>query len=132
MKRLLLILILTFSFQTLAKADDIKDFQIEGMSIGDSALDYFSKDQITKNSRNYYKNKVEKLHVKSENLFVLWSEMEQKYAEQLSKGKLKNKEIVRNLISERKRYKEQLNSIKQDLQIIMSNVQKKRMQPNLA
>lgn len=82
--------------------------------------------------RNYYKNKVEKLHVKSENLFVLWSEMEQKYAEQLSKGKLKNKEIVRNLISERKRYKEQLNSIKQDLQIIMSNVQKKRMQPNLA
>ncbi|MEJ6506235.1 MAG: fatty acid desaturase [Crocinitomicaceae bacterium] len=82
--------------------------------------------------RNYYKNKVEKLHVKSENLFVLWSEMEQKYAEQLSKGKLKNKEIVRNLISERKRYKEQLNSIKQDLQMIMSNVQKKRMHPNLA
>jgi hypothetical protein len=57
MKRLLLILILTFSFQTLAKADDIKDFEIEGMSIGDSALDYFSKDQIIKNSRNYYKNK---------------------------------------------------------------------------
>ena len=82
--------------------------------------------------RNYYKNKVEKLHVKSENLFVLWSEMEHKYAEQLSKGKLKNKEIVRNLISERKRYKEQLNSIKQDLQMIMSNVQKKRMHPNLA
>ena len=57
MKRLLLIFILTFSFQTLTKADDIRDFQIEGMSIGDSALDYFSKDQITKNSRNYYKNK---------------------------------------------------------------------------
>jgi hypothetical protein len=57
MKRLLLILILTFSFQTLAKADDIKDFEIEGMTIGDSALDYFSKDQIIKNSRNYYKNK---------------------------------------------------------------------------
>ena len=46
-----------FSFQTLTKADDIRDFEIEGMSIGDSALDYFSKDQITKNSRNYYKNK---------------------------------------------------------------------------
>ena len=43
MKRLLLILILTFSFQSLAKADDIRDFQIEGMSIGDSALDFFTK-----------------------------------------------------------------------------------------
>ena len=57
MNRLLLILILTFSFQTLSKADDIRDFEIEGMSIGDSALDFFSKDQITKNSRTYYKNK---------------------------------------------------------------------------
>ena len=55
--RLLLILILTFSFQTLIKADDIKDFQIEGMSIGDSALDFFSKEQIKKNSKNYFKNK---------------------------------------------------------------------------
>jgi len=46
MKRLLLILILTFSFQTLTKADDIKDFQIEGMSIGDSLLDFFSEGNI--------------------------------------------------------------------------------------
>ena len=36
MKRLLIILILTLSFQTLTKADDIRDFEIEGMSIGDS------------------------------------------------------------------------------------------------
>ena len=46
MKRLLLILILTFSFQSLTKADDIRDFQIEGMSIGDSALDFFSKSEL--------------------------------------------------------------------------------------
>jgi hypothetical protein len=46
MKRLLLILILTFSFQSLTKADDIRDFQIEGMSIGDSLLNYFSKKEI--------------------------------------------------------------------------------------
>ena len=44
--RLLLILILTFSFQSLTKADDIRDFEIEGMSIGDSALDYFTKNEI--------------------------------------------------------------------------------------
>ena len=46
MKRLLLILILTFSFQSLTKADDIKDFQIEGISIGDSALDLFKKNEV--------------------------------------------------------------------------------------
>ena len=49
MKRLLLILILTLSFQTLTKADDIRDFQIEGMSLGDSLLDYFNKEKIKNN-----------------------------------------------------------------------------------
>ena len=56
MKRLFLILILTFSFQSLSKADDIRDFQIEGMSIGDSALDYFTEDEITKNIKWHYNN----------------------------------------------------------------------------
>ena len=46
MKRLILILILTFSFQTLTKADDIRDFEIEGISIGDSLLDHFVRNKI--------------------------------------------------------------------------------------
>ena len=46
MKRLLLILILTFSFQTLTKADDMSEFEIEGISIGDSLLDHFNKSLI--------------------------------------------------------------------------------------
>ena len=46
MNRLLLILILTLSFQTLTKADDIRDFEIEGMSIGDSLLSYMNKNLI--------------------------------------------------------------------------------------
>ena len=49
--------LLFFSFQTPSWADDIRDFQIEGMSIGDSALNYFSEELIEKNKRNYYKNK---------------------------------------------------------------------------
>ena len=52
MKRLLLILILMFSFQSWTKADDIRDFQIEGMSIGDSLLDFYSKREIN-NFSNY-------------------------------------------------------------------------------
>ena len=46
MKKLLLIFVLLFSFQSLTKADDIRDFEIEGMSIGDSLLDYFSEEEI--------------------------------------------------------------------------------------
>jgi hypothetical protein len=56
MKRLLLILILTLSFQTLTKADDIRDFEIEGMSIGDSLLDYYSKEEIKISKRNYFQD----------------------------------------------------------------------------
>ena len=44
--KLLLILILIFNFQALTKADDISEFEIEGISIGDSLLDYFSKAEI--------------------------------------------------------------------------------------
>ena len=56
MKRLLLILILTCSFQTLTKADDIRDFEIEGISIGDSALDDFSKKQLDDKSYTFSAN----------------------------------------------------------------------------
>ena len=59
MKRLLTILILIFSLQTPSQADDIRDFQIEGMSIGDSLLNYFTEEVIKKKlKKSYsYKNK---------------------------------------------------------------------------
>ena len=46
MKRLLLIFILTFSFQSWTKADDIRDFEIEGISIGDSLLNFYDENRI--------------------------------------------------------------------------------------
>ena len=57
MNKFLLILILIFSFQSWTKADDISDFQIEGMSIGDSALDYFSEKEINDSKKTPYENK---------------------------------------------------------------------------
>ena len=39
-----------FSFQTPSWAEDIRDLQIEGMSIGDSLLDYFDLDEMN----NFY------------------------------------------------------------------------------
>ena len=57
MRIFIAVLVLIFNFYSLAKADDIKDFEIEGISIGDSALEFFTKEQIIKNSRNdHYTN----------------------------------------------------------------------------
>ena len=47
MRIFLAVLVLIFSLQSWAKADDIKEFEIEGMSVGDSLLDYFSEEEIT-------------------------------------------------------------------------------------
>lgn len=54
MKKLFLFFILTLSFQSLTKADDISDFEIEGISIGDSALDHFSRSEIVNATKTYY------------------------------------------------------------------------------
>ena len=48
MRVFLSVLLLIFGLQSWTKADDIKDFQIEGMSIGDSLLNYFTKKEIDK------------------------------------------------------------------------------------
>ena len=47
MKRLLGIVVLGLLFISApSKADDISEFEIEGMSIGDSLLDFFSETKI--------------------------------------------------------------------------------------
>ena len=53
MRVFLAVLVLIFSLQSWTKADDIRDFEIEGISIGDSLLDHLSKNKIKKiNSPN--------------------------------------------------------------------------------
>ena len=60
MKTFLTLFVLLFSSSVVA--DDISDFQIEGISIGDNLLDYFSEDEIKKNYRShYYKYKKDNL-----------------------------------------------------------------------
>ena len=57
MRVFLAVLVLIFSLQSWTKADDIRDFQIEGISIGDSALDFFKKKQLINEDTYFYKNK---------------------------------------------------------------------------
>ncbi len=56
MKKLLAILVLILTLQTPSLADDIRDFQIEGMSIDDNALNYFSEEKINNGVKYFYKN----------------------------------------------------------------------------
>ena len=65
-KRFLIIIVLIFNLPNSSIADDIQDFQIEGISIGDSALDYFSEKDIKKNTKNWYKKK-DFTHVENNN-----------------------------------------------------------------
>ena len=50
------VLVLIFCFQSWAKADDIRDFEIDGMSVGDSLLEYFDKSEIDENKYYMYKS----------------------------------------------------------------------------
>ena len=65
------LLILLFSFFLLISpsvfADDISDFEIEGISIGDSLLDYMTKEEIL---QAIEKNKGRFLHLKEPNKYI--------------------------------------------------------------
>ena len=52
MRIIIIIITLFINLQSLTKADDISDFEIEGLSIGDSLLNHFSVMEI-KNFQNY-------------------------------------------------------------------------------
>ncbi len=54
MKKIFFLIISILSFQTLSLADNIRYFQIEGMKIGDSALDYFSESQLEDNEQGWH------------------------------------------------------------------------------
>ena len=51
MRIFIALLVLIFSLQSWTKAEDIRELQIEGMSIGDSLLNYFSKNTIENNAQ---------------------------------------------------------------------------------
>ena len=44
----------SLSFQSSTKADDISEFEIEGMSIGDSLFNFFDNEKINNSIVNTY------------------------------------------------------------------------------
>ena len=57
MRSILTILAIIFCLQSWTKADDISNLQIEGMSVGESLLDYFTKVEIDKIKSTPWKDK---------------------------------------------------------------------------
>jgi len=57
MRIFIAVLVLIFSLQSWIKADDARDFEIEGMTIGDSLLEYFSEQEIIDEKKDEYKYK---------------------------------------------------------------------------
>ena len=54
MRLILLIFISIFIYQSVIKADDIRDFQMESMSIGDSLYKHFSAEKISNSQVDWY------------------------------------------------------------------------------
>ena len=52
-----MVLFLIFNFQSLSKANNINDLQIEGISIGDSLLRYSSEEEIINGMITDYNSK---------------------------------------------------------------------------
>jgi hypothetical protein len=52
LKLFLAAFILIFNLSFFAKAEDLNEFEIEGMSIGNSLLDYFTEEQIKNSETN--------------------------------------------------------------------------------
>ena len=88
MKIYLIIFILIFSYQSWTKADDIRELEIEGISIGDNALDFFSKDIIDENtsfytnSKKFFRTTVTpdnnefnsiQMHIKNDDKYIVYS-----------------------------------------------------------
>ena len=54
MKKIFFLIIWILTFQAQSLADNIQYFKIEGMSIGDSALDYYSESQLEDNEQGWH------------------------------------------------------------------------------
>ena len=104
MKRLFLIFVLTLSFQSLTIADDIRDFEIEGISVGDNLINYMNASEIKESYLNQYHNKSKFISInypKTGNydaIYIYSKRNDAKYKIYLLRGmiQIKNKKLCLN------------------------------------
>ena len=77
MRAFIAVLVLIFSFQSWTMAaEDISEFEIEGMAIGDSILEYFNKKKIDSKAEALYPNKDMKLATFTSSKFENFEEVQ--------------------------------------------------------
>ena len=57
MRIFIVVLVLIFNLQSWTKADDISEFEIEGMSVGNNLLDFMTANEINQNTLPYFEDK---------------------------------------------------------------------------
>tara|TARA_B110000259_G_scaffold186052_1_gene236376 strand:+ start:68 stop:607 length:540 start_codon:yes stop_codon:yes gene_type:complete len=115
-----------FGFQSIAKADDIKDFEIEGMSIGDSLLDHTSikkiNDNIVKDNMykgtNYQKTCMNDYGSTYDRLCITFLNNKKKIIQALQ-GQFRYKKV------NYKACKNKMNVVDQELSVLFKNKNKK-------
>ena len=92
MKIFIRFIILIFLISPIAsKASDIYDFEIEGISIGGSVLDYFTSYQINQGKQNWYKdNTYTAIAIQNSNLFEFYDEVQINFLTDDKKKIIKN------------------------------------------
>ena len=76
MKKFLVILILVLGLQTSSQADDIRNFQIEGMAVGDHLLDYITEEELNDKPKYIYDNKKYIAIIISKSSFEIYDEVQ--------------------------------------------------------
>ena len=88
MRTFLIVLVLIFSFLSLTKADVIEDFEIDGYTLNESLLKYFSKEELKAN----WKIEKNNYGFKSKKFFKFAFEIK-------NPGLYENKIIIKNIKS---------------------------------
>jgi len=71
MRTFIITLILTVNFQFLSKADDISDFEKEGISVGDSLLKYYDKSSIEDLNKQFIQQVINFIKLKLNQMKVI-------------------------------------------------------------
>ena len=127
MKKLLGILVLGLLFISApSKADDISDFEIEGMSIGDSALDFFSENELLKNKLYYPKSKKWVMFAKRVSSFETYDSIQIHFKDSDSKYIIGTLDGSINYINNMKECYKKMDEIENEISKIFKNTKQTR------
>ena len=117
MKQILKILILSLCFISSVQADDVRDFQIEGMSIGDSLLDFMSEKEIKKIKKFDYSGKYkgivlrEKKSSKYDDVQLVYKNNDDKYTIHSLAGRIFFRDNIKDCLSKRKEIEKEISKV---------------------